>query len=709
MSLRWPIVFSLILSLTACGDDSAAFDGGTSDANPGDVGGPETATSGDAGPDAGDDAGPTCAGCLIDGDCHDEGDRNPENGCEVCDPASSTAWSANEGATCDDGLFCTTDDVCTGTTCGGSARDCSDGVACTGDETCDEAAGVCARGTSTCVGSELCDTIADSCVASCTGCAIEGSCYGDGQRNPANPCSVCDAAASQTDWSPNDGASCDDGLFCTTMDVCTDTTCGGGPRACGDGVACNGDETCDEDGDLCAPGTTTCADGEICDLPADSCVSTCSGCRIGGVCYGDGQVDPTNTCNVCNITQSGTTWTDNDGARCDDGLFCTDVDVCGGGVCSGSSRDCGDGVACNGSETCNESSDRCDAGETTCTDGDICNTSMDMCVLSCVGGSTLCGGACTNTQVDPAHCNGCGMACPSGPNSTDYCAAGTCGAVCVDGFADCTAEPICETDVRSDPANCGGCGVVCAAACVDSVCVSTRVFTYTGAPESYVVPRGVTSIQVDALGAAGGCDRGGLGGSASARMAVTPGETLQLNVGGAGECGTAGMIPGGFNGGGDKFTTSGDFWMGGSGGGASDVRRGANALSDRLIVAGGGGGRGYGGQAGDGGGLVGVDGNPTGGGCNATCAGAGGTQVAGGSGGVCLSGCEGMDGTLGLGGTAAGCAASGGGGGGGYYGGGGGAHCSAGGGSSRADFSGAAGSTTTAGVRAGDGQISITF
>ena len=40
---------------------------------------------------------------------------------------------------------------------------------------------------------------------------------------------------------------------------------------------------------------------------------------------------------------------------------------------------------------------------------------------------------------------------------------------------------------------------------------------------------------------------------------------------------------------------------GGSGGGASDVRRGASTLNDRIIVAGGGGGKGEGGKTGKGG------------------------------------------------------------------------------------------------------------
>src|SRR5688572_19073797 len=156
-------------------------------------------------------------------------------------------------------------------------------------------------------------------------------------------------------------------------------------------------------------------------------------------------------------------------------------------------------------------------------------------------------------------------------------------------------------------------------------------FGPTGAPQTFLVPDGVFSITVEAFGAAGGDGQdadtdqgiGGLGGVATAEICVTPGETLQVNVGGAGGDGTGGVEEGsvedevaaptasteapaepagggevsaavagsgGFNGGGNGGDTTAD--PGGGGGGASDVRRGAFTLADRLIVAGGGGGGG---------------------------------------------------------------------------------------------------------------------
>jgi hypothetical protein len=65
-------------------------------------------------------------------------------------------------------------------------------------------------------------------------------------------------------------------------------------------------------------------------------------------------------------------------------------------------------------------------------------------------------------------------------------------------------------------------------------------FSYTGAEQTLVVPAGVTSIDVDVQGAAGGTN----GGRAQGALATTPGETLYIYVGGA-----ATTQIGGFNGG----------------------------------------------------------------------------------------------------------------------------------------------------------------
>ncbi|OWY61620.1 hypothetical protein B7486_62810, partial [cyanobacterium TDX16] len=86
-----------------------------------------------------------------------------------------------------------------------------------------------------------------------------------------------------------------------------------------------------------------------------------------------------------------------------------------------------------------------------------------------------------------------------------------------------------------------------------------QVFEYDGsdgsdgAPQELVVPDEVCEVDITASGAQGGLPTGfsGLGGRATVTAEVTPGETLQVNVGGRGlaQQDAAGGA-GGFNGGG---------------------------------------------------------------------------------------------------------------------------------------------------------------
>lgn len=249
----------------------------------------------------------------------------------------------------------------------------------------------------------------------------------------------------------------------------------------------------------------------------------------------------------------------------------------------------------------------------------------------------------------------------------------------------------------------------------------TQTFAFTGAPQIFTVPAGVTQVSVDAFGAQGGQAQdgpaGGLGGRAIATIAVTPGEVLQINVGGQPAAGNP--APGGFNGGGASGTATGAGTLngGGGGGGASDVRRGGTGLAERVVVAGGGGGGG--GSACEGIGSTGGAGGGTSGGNASGCAGLqghGGTQGAGGAPGMFgFPGSAGASGTGGPGGDAVDFgegAHSGGGGGGGLFGGGGGNgfqdDLEAGGGGGGSGFT-PDGTGMTSGVRAGNGEVSITY
>ena len=110
-----------------------------------------------------------------------------------------------------------------------------------------------------------------------------------------------------------------------------------------------------------------------------------------------------------------------------------------------------------------------------------------------------------------------------------------------------------------------------------------QTFVYTGGVQNYTVPASVTVINVTVSGGSGG-GSAGLGAMYSSTLAVTPGQVLQLYVGGQG--GTGAGAAGGFNGGGQA---GGSFGNEGAGGGASDIRISPYGLANRLIVAGGGG------------------------------------------------------------------------------------------------------------------------
>ena len=246
-----------------------------------------------------------------------------------------------------------------------------------------------------------------------------------------------------------------------------------------------------------------------------------------------------------------------------------------------------------------------------------------------------------------------------------------------------------------------------------NVFAQTTVFSYTGGVQSYTVGPGVISLAIDMYGAGGGKDYyssspvPGKGGRVQCILAVTPGQILNVYVGGKGPNGVAG-VPGvgGFNGGGN--TTVQSFNVCGPGGGASDIRVNSTALSARVVVAGGGGGVGSNGttswNGGDGGGLTGASA------ANSISNYAiGGSQTTGGTGNFYSGYTSGSNGVLGIGGDGSpqgGSAA----GGGGYYGGGGGCWSGGAGGSNYASASLCTSVTHTQGytTATGNGQVSIT-
>ena len=145
----------------------------------------------------------------------------------------------------------------------------------------------------------------------------------------------------------------------------------------------------------------------------------------------------------------------------------------------------------------------------------------------------------------------------------------------------------------------------------------TLTFPYTGEEQTWTVPDGVTKIHVDAYGASGctvspqegGNGKIGKGGRVQTKLSVTSGQVLNIYVGGTRHYTTQAHATGGWNGGGNapSGTYSGVSF---TGGGATDIRIGGTDLSNRVIVAGGGGGEANREQwrGGDGGGLTGQNG-----------------------------------------------------------------------------------------------------
>ena len=244
---------------------------------------------------------------------------------------------------------------------------------------------------------------------------------------------------------------------------------------------------------------------------------------------------------------------------------------------------------------------------------------------------------------------------------------------------------------------------------------STITFNFTGAMQTWTVPPCVFTINVIVAGAKGGGANGGSGARISAPLNVTPGQILNIYVGGMG---TQGNASGGWNGGGTGFaSTNGNVaYSSWGGGGASDIRIGGTALANRVIVGGGGGGR-SGGSSPVCGGASNCNNGAAG--CNTYGQGGqGGTQVAGGAGGTPWAGTPpgGSPGTLGNGGQAGlWQTASGGGGGGGFYGGGGGGNdgcctgANGGGGGGAGSSLVPAGGTCLAANNTNHGYVTINF
>jgi hypothetical protein len=405
--------------------------------------------------------------------------------------------------------------------------DCNDGNFCNGQETC--VAGACVPGTAPCEPGH-CDDDADTCLE-CVGndecddglfCNGEETCV-DGSCQPGTP--PCDAAHCDDDANickecvGND--ECSDGLFCNGEETCVDGSCQPGTppciladhcdedadtclecvsdAECSDGLFCNGEETCVAG--ACQPGTPpSCDDGlscttDSCDPTAGSTLRDAAGgacvheinagsCLIDGVCYADGDTNPSNPCESCNLNLSNTAWSPKaNGASCSDGLFCNGEEVCFNSTCwPGTPPSCDDGLTCT--------ADSCDPTAGT----DLRDPVTGACVHEINAGSCLIEGVCyVDGDTNPANvCQVCnaslsntawspkanGTSCSDGLfcNGAETCVDGACtpgtppcvdNAHCDENAATCLA---CISNTECDD------GDACTDdACVNHQCVETPI------------------------------------------------------------------------------------------------------------------------------------------------------------------------------------------------------------------------------------------
>ena len=222
-------------------------------------------------------------------------------------------------------------------------------------------------------------------------------------------------------------AGCDDGNACTKNDVCNNAACSGENVTCNDNNPCT-DDSCD--------GKTGCvfaANKSVCD-DANACTTSdvCTGSKCTGGAAPD--CDDKNGCTADSCDSVKGCLQANTVNGCDDKNACTSGDVCGGGLCAGSTK-----VVCDDKNPC--TTDSCDqvkgcgfvANAALCDDGNLC-TENDKCAdAGCAGSVVKCddkNGCTTDSCVPDVGCvySNTTAACDDGNacSTADTCKSGQC-------------------------------------------------------------------------------------------------------------------------------------------------------------------------------------------------------------------------------------------------------------------------------------------
>ncbi len=458
------------------------------------------------GDDAYDENDPDCAAAAVCGNGLVEDGEECDDGNTVGgDCCSAECAFEAAGSICDDGQFCTLEDVCDGAgICSGAVPNpCDDGVGCT-EDLCNEAADVCINNPMDaacdnglfCDGTETCDAVLDCQPGTPVDCDDADICTDDACNEDSNACdnvfdptndpscviAECGNGVVEEGEQCDDGntvggdccsaecafeaagAACDDGQFCTLEDVCDGAgVCGGSvPNTCDDGVGCTTD-SCDEAGDICVntPDDAACDNGlfcdgtETCDAVLDCQPGTPVDCDDADICTDDACNEDSNACdNVFDPTNDPS---------------CV-IAECGNGVLE-EGEQCDDGNVLDGdccSNTC-----MFEAAGSTCDDGQFC-TLEDVC-----DGAGLCSGDVPNTCDDGVGCtvDSCDEAQDTCVNTPDDAACDN-GLFC-DGTETCDAVLDCRPGT---PVNCDDADICTDDACNEDSNACDNVFDPTNDP-----------------------------------------------------------------------------------------------------------------------------------------------------------------------------------------------------------------------------------
>lgn len=290
------------------------------------------------------------------------------------------------GTTCDDGQFCTMSDSCTAGACSGVLRTCSEVADSCNNGACSEAQDACVkvpRSDGTSCNDGLFCTVNDVCVS--------GACSSQARdcSVASNACNVgvCNEGTASCIAAPRpNGTSCNDGQFCTSNDACTNGVCfGGGATDCSAAAMSNPCliPACNEQTNMCfATNDPTCCNPAV-DADLDGS-NECLDCNDNDASIRPGMAERCNGVDDdCDGRIDEDFDEDNDGfSICGDVPALLDCNDNNANVNPGRTEDCGADDTGNGiDDNCNG---YVDEGCNPCTTTDVDNDGYSECDGDCV-------------------------------------------------------------------------------------------------------------------------------------------------------------------------------------------------------------------------------------------------------------------------------------------------------------------------------------